>query len=237
VTGGPRQLALEWPHAESYAREDFLAAPENMEALRRIEAWPNWPSPILMLIGPAGSGKSHLGAIWARAAGALSVNGAALASADPVALTGGPALLIDDADAVTGGETELFHILNLLRENAIGALLTASRPPDAWGLRTPDLLSRLRLAPIAELHAPDLDLVRAVLMKLFSDRQLAVEPAAVNFVALRIERSFEAARAAVAALDREAMARGRSITRTFAAEILRDPGVAGERHEGDTFPG
>ena len=218
----PRQLALRWSHSESYAREDFLPAPENRQALQRIEAWPNWPSPMQMLIGPKGSGKSHLASIWARAAQARTVSGGALGGADLVALASAPALLIDDADAVGGREAELFHLLNLIREHNVSALLTASRPPDAWGLQTPDLLSRLRLAPIVELEAPEAELVRAVLFKLFSDRQLVVDSATVNFVAMRIERSLEAARAVVERLDREALARGKPVTRALAGEVLRE---------------
>jgi chromosomal replication initiation ATPase DnaA len=228
LTGEPRQLALEWSHPESYAREDFLPAPENQEALRRIDAWPRWPSPTLMLVGPRGAGKTHLGAIWARQSGARVVSGAGLAGADLVALAAGPALLIDDADAVGANEAELFHLLNLAREHNVSALITAGQPPDAWGLSTPDLLSRLRLAPMVELWAPEIELVRAVLFKLFSDRQLVVDPATVAFLALRIERSLEAAGAIVARLDREGLARGRAVTRALAAEVLRDAGLDGE---------
>jgi len=89
-------------------------------------------------------------------------------------------------------------------------------------LKTADLLSRLRLAPIVALGAPDRELTQAVLVKLFNDRQLAVDPALIGYVALRIERSLDAARALVAALDREALARGGPVTRAMAARLLRD---------------
>jgi chromosomal replication initiation ATPase DnaA len=113
-------------------------------------------------------------------------------------------------------------MLNLLRESGTFLMLTASEPPDAWGLKKADLLSRLRLAPIARLGEPDESLSRAVLVKLFHDRQLIVEPSVVDFVALRIERSLAAARTVVAALDREALARGRAVTRPMAAALLKD---------------
>src|SRR5208282_4219910 len=103
------------------------------------------------------------------------------------------------------------------RESGAHVLVTARGQPDAWGLATADLISRLRLAPIVRLGAPDLELTRAVLFKLFSDRQLAVDPALVAYLALNIERSLEAARAIVAALDREALARGKRVTRAMAA--------------------
>ena len=222
MTGPTRQLTLDWPHAPSYAREDFLEAPGNSEALRVVLAWPDWAARTLMLIGPSGAGKSHLGAIWARAAAARAVSADALPHTPLVELAAARTLLIEDADRIGPHESALFHLLNLTRESGAFLLLTARAQPDIWGLKTPDLLSRLRLAPIVSLGAPDLDLSKAVLFKLFSDRQLAVDPSVIAYIALRIERSLDAARAIVAALDREALARGRRVTRAMAAEFLRD---------------
>jgi chromosomal replication initiation ATPase DnaA len=100
--------------------------------------------------------------------------------------------------------------------------MTSRTAPDAWDLNTPDLLSRLRLAPIVRLAAPDVELTEAVLFKLFSDRQLEVEPHVVTYIALRIERSLGATRALVAALDNEALTQGGRITRTMASNLLRE---------------
>ncbi len=222
----PRQLTLDWPHNPSYAREDFLEAPGNAEALRAIASWPNWAGRMLMLVGPSGSGKSHLGAIWARIAAARIVAAEALSRAALVELAAANALLIEDADRIGAEEAALFHLMNLTRENNAYLLFTARGPPDAWGLKTADLLSRLRLAPVVSLGAPDLELTRAVLFKLFSDRQLVVDPSVVSYVALHIERSLDAARAIVAALDREALARGKRVTRAMAAQFLRDDSPA-----------
>jgi chromosomal replication initiation ATPase DnaA len=226
VTGGARQLPLDLPHEPSFAREDFLKAPSNADALRAIESWSRWPGRMLLLVGPAGSGKSHLAAIWARAAEAVTIEAEALAGADPAALAGRPTILIENADRVGAGEAALFHLINLARERGASLLMTARAPPDAWGLAKPDLRSRLRLAPIATLGEPDADLARAVLFKLFSDRQLVVDPSVIAYVALRIDRSLGAARAIVAALDREALARGAAVTRAMAAQLFRE--MAGE---------
>ncbi len=73
MTGVGRQLPLELPHEPSFAREDFLAAPANSDALRAIDSWPDWAGRMLLLVGPPGSGKSHLGAIWAYAAQAAII--------------------------------------------------------------------------------------------------------------------------------------------------------------------
>jgi chromosomal replication initiation ATPase DnaA len=226
MTGESRQLPLDLPHEPSFAREDFLVAPSNAAALRAIDAWPDWAGRMLLLLGPAGSGKSHLGAIWARAAKAKSVEAESLSLAEPVELARAKAILIENADRIGSGEANLFHLINLTRESGATMLLTARRPPDAWALQMPDLRSRLRLAPIAALSEPDSELARAVLFKLFSDRQLAVEPAVIAYIGLRIDRSLGAARAIVEALDREALARGKAVTRSMAASLFKD--AAGE---------
>ena len=181
-----------------------------------------------MLVGPEGAGKSHLGAIWARAAGATSLTGEELDEQSLEACAGASAVLIDDADRASGAEALFFHLINTGLQNHVWLLLTSRTAPDAWGLNTPDLLSRLRLAPIASLAAPDIELTEAVLFKLFSDRQLQVEAHVIAYIALRIERSLGAARELVEMLDNEALTQGRRITRTMASDALREIAVKSE---------
>ncbi len=225
----PRQLTLSWPHQPSFAEEDFLPAPSNREALAAISRWPDWTGSMLLLGGPEGSGKSHLGALWARRASATVVQAPALGDDEIRACAESGAVLIEDADKIADKEDRLFHIVNDALHRAIWVLITAREAPNVWSLNTPDLLSRLRLAPVVKLGAPDLELTEAVLFKLFSDRQLQVEPPVIAYIALRIERSLAAAREVVAALDREALAQGRRVTRAMAAELLRARGETDSR--------
>jgi chromosomal replication initiation ATPase DnaA len=168
------------------------------------------------------SGKCHLGAIWARAAGAVTIEAASLVEAEPVELARATAILIENAERIGSGEANLFHLINLARESGAYLLMTAHGAPDNWAIQKADLLSRLRLAPIVALGEPDAELARAVLFKLFSDRQLAVDPAVIAYIGLRIDRSLGAARAIVEALDREALARGKAVTRSMAAAMFKD---------------
>jgi chromosomal replication initiation ATPase DnaA len=222
MTSPPRQLTFHWPHSPSLAREDFLPAPSNLDALAAIELWPNWAGRMLMLVGPEGAGKSHLGAIWARAASAIILAGEGLDERSLKACARAHAVLIEDADSATRAEALFFHLINTAMQNNAWLMLTCRTPPDAWGLTTPDLLSRLRLAPVVRLAAPDIELTEAVLFKLFSDRQLQVEPHVIAHIALRIERSLGAAREFVAMLDNEALTQGRRITRAMASDALRE---------------
>ena len=217
----PRQLALALPHAESFAREDFLTGAPNEAALAMIERWPDWPDRALALVGPEGAGKSHLAAIWAETAGARRVSARALGETNLIGALATGALVIEDAPARLD-ERALFHLLNLIREEEAFLLITAQAAPARWQVALPDLASRLRAVPAVALSAPDDALLRAVLVKLFADRQLGVDSSLVSYLVTRIERSFAAARAAVETLDREALRMQRPVTRALAAELLRE---------------
>jgi len=217
----PRQLALALEHAESYAREDFLSGPCNEDALRLIDSWPDWPANAIALTGPEGSGKTHLATIWAAAAGARVIFGHALDQQSlPSALATG-ALVVEDAASATNEEA-LFHLINLAREERAFLLFTARKPPSSWAAGVPDLVSRLRALPVVALRAPDDAMLRGLLVKLAADRQLALDESVVNYLSTHIERSFAAARAALVALDEEALRQGRPPSRNLAAEMLRD---------------
>lgn len=230
MSEGPRQLALDLPVESPMEAEDFLVGPSNEAAYAALEAWPDWPDPVLVLTGPPASGKSHCAAIWATRAHAWVLARAALRDEDVPRLVSAGALVIEDCDDAQGHEAALFHLLNLARERRCFVLLTAATSPDAWGLRTADLLSRLRLAPRVAIEEPDDGLLRAVLVKLFVERQLVVDTSVVEFLALRLDRSIAAAREAVERLDKMGLERGRRITRPLAAELLRrgDEEPAGE---------
>ncbi|MBX6329000.1 MAG: chromosomal replication initiator DnaA [Pseudolabrys sp.] len=219
---GPRQLVLALDHAESFARDDFLPGPSNEAGLALVERWPDWPSPVMALVGPEGSGKSHLAAIWAERSGARILSARLLRESDvPRALTTG-AVVIEDLVAEGIDEQALFHLLNLAREQQASVLLTARRTPAGHPFRIADLASRLRAVPAVTLAPPDESLLRALIVKLAADRQLVVDDALVNFLAARIERTYAAARSAIALIDREALRLKRPPTRALAAELWRD---------------
>lgn len=223
MTGlGARQLALELPHAESFRRDDFLADSSNEAALALVDSWPEWPSPVAAIIGPPGSGKSHLAAIWAERTGARIADAAAIEpDAVPRTLVTG-ALVLEDLSAGHVDEYALFHLLNLARQEGAFILITAARRLDLEEHRLPDLASRLRAVPVFALAPPSDALLRAVLVKLFADRQLPVDEDTVAYLLTRIERSTAAARDIAARLDRAALSRGRRITRALAAEVMHE---------------
>ncbi|WP_075217434.1 hypothetical protein [Mongoliimonas terrestris] len=220
----PKQLPLSLPHEAALGRADFLVGEANEEAAALVDAWPDWPASVVLLIGPAGSGKSHLARAFAERSNAPIVRASDLAGTDPTALVGRGALVVEDADEPSLDETALFHILNAARGRGASVLITAHSIPSDWGLTLPDLLSRLRAAQPAILGPPDDDLLRRVLVKLFADRQIDLDAGIIDTLLIRMERSFAAANRIVDALDRESLARGRRVTRAMATEILAPEG-------------
>ena len=215
----PKQLPLALAHDPQYGREEFVVGPSNVTALRLIESWPNWPAPVVVLSGPRGSGKTHLAHIWSDRAGADDFPATALADPNaPPHLR--RALAVEDIDGAAVAEQALFHLINRVIESRAALLLTSRSAVEDWAVSLPDLRSRLRLATPAALGAPDDELLRQVLVKLFADRQLIVEKPVIDYLLLRMERSLSAAVALVEALDRAALAEARRITRPMAAQIL-----------------
>jgi chromosomal replication initiation ATPase DnaA len=218
----PRQLAFALPHAESLSRDNFFEGPSNFAGLGLVDSWPEWPNRIMLLLGPEGSGKSHLAAIWAQQAGARLTSAHALtAAAVPEALATG-ALVIEDLNSTDFDERALFHVINLSREHQAFILITARVAPSTLQIELHDLRSRLRAVPTVSLLPPDDQLFRALIVKFCADRQLAIDESVVSYLASRIERSFAAARRAVELLDSEALRLGRPVTRALAAELLHD---------------
>lgn len=208
--------------APTYAREDFVVAAGNREAVAWIDRWPDWPAPALAVGGPAGCGKTHLGRIWAARAQAAIVEGPDLDGktvADLVALVEiSRALVVERAERTP--ERALFHLYNLMRERRGFLLLLAEHPPAHWRITLPDLASRLRAAPAVAVAPPDDDLLGSIILKQLADRQLHAGPGVVHYLVSHMERSADAARHVVAALDRRALAESREIDRRLAADVL-----------------
>jgi chromosomal replication initiation ATPase DnaA len=214
------QLTLDLPHRAALGAEDFLVSDCNLAAVRLIDAWPEWQDQVELLTGPPQSGKTHLARVWQALSGARSLEPMCLDIGVIDSMAEGTPLVVEDADRGAYDEKALFHLLNLAREKRLFVLLTARSAPSRWGFSLPDLLSRLNAVPAVEIGAPDEALLRTVMLKHFTDRQLDIDPKVLEFLALHIDRSLAAAAAAVEAVDRAALAKGGKISRQLVIEAL-----------------
>lgn len=216
------QLPLPLPSRTALGWEDFFVSPANMLAVAQIEGWRAWPAHKLVLVGPPGSGKTHLAHVWAAQSGARIVKARDLDSDTIPALAGGP-VCVEDIEEIAGdraAEEMLFHLHNLVLANGGTLMVTATRAPAHWPLALPDLASRMMHAQLAQISEPDDSLLAALLAKLFADRQLLPGPEVLSYLVRHMPRSYATAARLVAALDAEALAHQRDITRPMAARVL-----------------
>ncbi len=225
----PRQLPLDldWPRKRALGRADFIEGDCNAEALAAVEGWHGWRDGRLVLTGNEGCGKTHLAAIWAGESDAQFIDAAALRHDDIRDVAALGAVIVEDVDRRLGaapdrraGEEALLHLFNVMGEQGGRMLFTGREGPARWGVGLPDLASRLSLPPVFRVGTPDVTLLSHLLLKLFDDRDMALEPRVAGFLALRVERSFGAVQRMVDALDRHSVAVKRPVTIGLAKEVF-----------------
>jgi chromosomal replication initiation ATPase DnaA len=221
---GGGQLPFDYGHQPSHLESDFIDGDGTRLALAHIRAFPNWSGPLTLIEGPAKSGKSHLARIWAARAGAMLATPADLETLS--AYAGVRPLVLDDVERSGYAEAALFHLLNQSMRDARPLLMTARLPVANWPFATDDLKSRARLAARFTLALSDDIQLSQMFVKLFSDRQVAVDPRVVAYLVARMERSPEEAVVLADIADRLALAEGSAITRRIAAAALAERGVA-----------
>lgn len=219
----PKQLAFDLEHRPALGEEDFLVTGCNSDAVAWIDRYPDWAAPALVLSGGTGAGKTHLARVFMAKSGAEEIAAKTLRDQSVPEFPNAEAVVIEDSDRVMGdpvAEEALFHLYNQARSENRYMLLTARTPAARWPINLPDLASRLRAAPSVEIADPDDALLTALLVKLFADRQISIDRAVLEYVIPRIERSFHAAQAFVAAADKTALEGKRRITVPLAREVL-----------------
>lgn len=218
------QMVLEVARAEPrLTRDTFFEGACNSAALTEVLTTDFWDGQPRVLSGPAGAGKTHLAHIFAAETGALVLTPSRLAADSVPRAADAPAVVLDNAQTLSRGrifEEIAFHMFNQARDMQQPLLIAGRGPVRDWGLRLPDLSSRLTATAQIQISNPDEDALRMVLIKLFADRQLAVPAEAIEYTVHRMERSFHAARALVAALDDANLRENRRITKPMIRETI-----------------
>ena len=225
-----QQLTFDLPVRTALERSDFFVSEANATAVASLDTWPDWPDRKLLLFGPQGSGKTHLTHVWAEASGGRIVSARDLDPGSIEALAALRCVAIEDIDQIAGQpglEQALFHLHNLTLAEGGQLMLTGTGAPASWNIALPDLKSRILGTPAVSLDLPDDALLAALMMKLFSDRQLSVQPNLLSYLMTRIDRSFSAVHTVVELLDHEALAQGSAVTRSFAAKVLDNQSLEG----------
>lgn len=217
-----QQIPLKLRHPVSYDLSDFIVSASNSNAFQFLNVFAEGKSHFGTIIGPVGSGKTHLLQGWGKAIGAQNIN-----PGDNVSdLQSGKIYIIDDINQLNSDselsypDAYLFHLYNWTKEINAKLIATADDAPSRWGRNLPDLVSRLGTAQVVSIEEPDDELLLVVLLKLFSDRQLQVDINVLNYTIKLMERSFSAAQRLVELVDNTALAEKRKITKTLVRSCL-----------------
>jgi chromosomal replication initiation ATPase DnaA len=196
----PHQRPLDFG-APGFASDDYVTGPQNARARAALETWQTWPGGVFCVFGEQGSGKSHLGSIWAARAGAALIRGVDLDLTSVTRLTANsvPLALIDDANSCD--ETALFALLTALESGGGGVLLIAQTPPKRWPFALLDLKSRLNAIACEALCPPEPDFLAQLIVRHGAARGFKIDEGASTYLANRIPRTFEATRAIVACME------------------------------------
>lgn len=212
------QLTFSWPAGVALTAGDFFVSEANAAAFVLVTHPDSWPERKLVLTGPSGSGKSHLARVFATQSGAKII---AASDLPQKSIHPDTAIVVEDIETLNpAAETTLFHLHNHLAQARLPLLITAQMVPANWTIALPDLASRMQATTPTTIGDPDDDLLTAVIMKLFADRQIMPAPKLPSYLAARIERSFTAAAEIVAAIDAAALKQKREVNERLAGEIL-----------------
>jgi len=205
-------LPIDW--SERGETGVLLMTGANVDAIALLRNWRHWPSPATLLVGPARSGRSLMGRLFA-------------------AESGGE--VIDDADDVD--ETQLFNRWNLAWDSGRPLLLIARDAPPIWAITLPDLRTRLTTAAVARIASPDEGIAAALIAHGLERGGSAFAPGLPEFVARRVTRSYKTIDRMVMAFNAESLASGRKLTVAVARDILRDAGLASPVNTSDEGTG
>ena len=226
------QLIFDLKANISFDRRNFYVSNANKDTVQLLNSWPDWPTKSLAIIGPAGSGKSHLVSYWAEEAEAIVVKAQDILLAEVPTLSEYSAIVVEDCDKLHSNsrhtdcrkdrEQAILHLLNLISQKLSYTVLTGSSFPAYWSIKLQDLASRIATFPVAELAVPGDELLMAVMLKQFEDRQIKVKPGLISFVCSRIDRSFEAVQEFVEGIDKFTLTEKREVTIPAASKVLKN---------------
>jgi chromosomal replication initiation ATPase DnaA len=217
------QLTFDLPTKTALGRDAFYVSDSNALAVARLEGWRDWPGRRMVLLGEKGAGKTHLAHVWADLTGAHITGVDELEESGVEALACYTHLVVENVERLAGDaprEAAMFHLYNLIDAADGVILLTASTAPARWPLGLPDLKSRLSSVDLVQLDAPDDALLGALLLKLFEDRQVAIDDKLIPYLVMRMERSAAAALEIVEQLDRLSLAQKRPVNRRLASALF-----------------
>ena len=183
------QLLLDFDYKTNFSEHDFYLSKSNSNAFNLINRWPDWDKKILNISGEKFSGKSHLANIFKLKSKAFLIKGNEIDNSIFKSIKLHESIIIDDFEECNEEEI-LYSIFNLIDQDSKYLLINSLKPINEIKYRLPDLTSRSKNCLYAVIENPDDELLFAIILKNFSDRQIKIEKKIINFIISRIDRSY-----------------------------------------------
>lgn len=214
------QFPLLFEPKKQYLKQDFMVSNCNCHAYKAVELWPQWPFFAMLIFGPKGCGKTHLAHIFAenvclhsKKTFCVQILQASDIKTNKVArIHKENRCLIVENVSVKVNEEALFHLFNLYQNEGGYILFTSEQPFAHIGLKLPDLLSRLQTVPSIPILRPDDEMLEALIVKLFTDRQISISNEVLNYIVQNMERSFSYAEKLVEEADKISLCLKRAVS-------------------------
>ena len=213
------QLLLAFDYKTNFNEHDFYLSKSNSNAFNLINRWPDWDKKIVNISGEKFSGKSHLANIFKLKSNAFLVNGSKIDNSIFKSLKLNESIIIDDFEECNQEEI-LYSILNLIDQDSKYLLINSLKPIKEIKFKLPDLASRSKNCLYAEIENPDDELLFAIILKNFSDRQIKIEKKIINFIISRIDRSYRKIDEFIYKIDELSLKKKKPINLKTIKEIL-----------------
>ena len=213
------QLLLDFDYKTNFNEHDFYLSKSNSNAFNLINRWPDWDKKILNISGEKFSGKSHLANIFMLKSKAYLVKGKEIDNSIFKILKLHESIIIDDFEECNEEEI-LYSIFNLIDQDSKYLLINSLKPINEIKYRLPDLTSRSKNCLYAVIENPDDELLFAIILKNFSDRQIKIEKKIINFIISRIDRSYRKIDEFIYKIDELSLKKKKPINLKTIKEIL-----------------
>ena len=213
------QQLIDFGISESFDENDYYVSKSNYFAKNIIDVWPNWEKKIVNLSGEKYSGKTHLSTIFKIKSNAMYLYSKKVNDHTLKQIKLSDNIIIEDLDE-SFDEKLLYSIFNLVEQDNKYLLVTSKKPVDTMEFSLPDLISRLKNCIIAKIDQPDDDLIYAIILKSFSDRQIKLDNKIIDYIIKRIARSYSKMHEFIYKIDELSLKKKKSINFKIIKEII-----------------
>jgi chromosomal replication initiation ATPase DnaA len=213
------QLTFKFPFKTNYFEEDFYVSTNNFEAYKLIETWPKWPSKFINIFGPPGCGKTHLANIFKKKFNSFFVKAMDLNNNSLSLIKLKECFIIDEYQ--NNVEEKLFYtILNQCYLSNQYIIINSSKPIQLFEIKLNDLKSRFGSFVNVGIDLPTDELIKVIISKNFSDKQVKIDSKSLEYILKNIDRSYEGIFNLINKLDNLSLSTGKSININLIKTVL-----------------